>query len=126
MARVLVVDHEGRIRTMLADVLRASGYNVSVARSGFEAIEIASAIAPDLVMLGVQMPAMDGWATLELLRMERPSPRVLMMSGNDDAALAAARGAEAFLWKPYHPADVLREVANAMGETPGQPSRRAA
>ncbi|MFA7248585.1 MAG: response regulator [Dehalococcoidia bacterium] len=126
MPRVLIVDNEGPIRTMLADVLRGSGYNVSVARSGFEAIEIALAVVPDVVMLDVNMPGFDGWATLEHLRAARPETRVLMMSGSDHAAQAMARGAVAFLDKPYFPADVLRVVAHALDEQPDRPSRSAA
>ena len=126
MARILIVDDDGPVRAVLADVLRASGYNVTIARSGFEALEICSAIAPDLILLDVNMPAMDGWATLEQLRLARPAARVLMMSGDDHSAKAAARGATAFIGKPYGRADVLREAALAMGDFPGQPSRRAA
>lgn len=60
MPRILVVDNEERVRSLLAHVLRASGYNISVARSGPEAIEIASAIHPDLVMLDVHMSGFGG------------------------------------------------------------------
>ncbi len=125
MARILIVDDEGPVRAILSDVLRASGYNVSVARSGFEAIEICSAIAPDLILLDVRMPAMDGWATLEQLRLSRPAAKVLMMSGNDHDAQAAIRGASSFLAKPCRRGAQLREVAQAMGEIPGQPARPA-
>lgn len=126
MPRVLVVDDEGHVRAVLADVLRASGYNVSVARSGFEAIEIASALAPEVVMLDAHMPAMDGWATLERLRVVSPTTKVLMMSGTDCAEQAAASSAVAFLAKPFRRRDILREVARATGDEPGEPSRRAA
>lgn len=127
MPRVLVVDNEGPIREMLATMLRASGYNVSVARSGFEAIEIATAITTDLIMLDVAMPGFDGWATLEHLRIALPSPRVLMMSGIDHHERAIESGAVGFLDKPYRTSDVLFEVARAIGdEEPGAPTRRAA
>lgn len=126
MPRVLIVDNEGPVRTMLAEVLRVSGYNVSAARSGVEAIELTSALAPDLIMLDVNMPGFDGWATLEQLLASSPDARVLMMSGYDHAAQALASGAIAFLDKPYRPSDVLREVAQALGDGPGSPSRRAA
>ena len=126
MPRVLIVDNEGPVRSMLAEVLRASGYNVSSARSGVEAIELVSALAPDLIMLDVNMPGFDGWATLEQVLASSPDARVLMMSGADHAAQALARGAIAFLDKPYRPSDVLREVALALGGEPGHSSSRAA
>lgn len=126
MARVLVVDNEGPVREMLAVMLRASGYNVSVARSGFQAIEIASALPPDLVMLDVSMPGFDGWATLEHLRAALPGVRVVMMSGTDHAERAIGAGAIGFLDKPYRTPDVLHEVARALGEDSGTPSTRAA
>ncbi len=126
MPRVLVVDNEGPVRDMLALMLRTSGYNVSLARSGFEAIEIATAVAPELVMLDVNMPGFDGWATLEHLRATLPDTRVLMMSGADYEVRALASGAVGFLDKPYRTSDVLRAVARAIGDDPGAPSRRAA
>ena len=126
MPRVLVVDNEGPVREMLATMLRASGYNVSSARSGFEAIEIASAVVPDLVMLDVSMPGFDGWATLEHLLQTRPESRILMMSGADHQERALDSGAVGFLDKPYRPADVLREVVRALADEPGIPTRRAA
>jgi len=126
MPRILVVDNEGPIRSLLSDVLRGSGYNVSVARSGFEAIEIASALHPDLVMLDVNMPGFDGWATLAQLQASCPGIKVLMMSGTDYALEADERGAVAFLEKPYFPGDILDAVALAMGDAPGAPTRHAA
>lgn len=126
MPRVLVVDNEGPIRAMLAAMLRASGYNVSIARSGFEAIEIASALPLDLVMLDVSMPGFDGWATLEHLRTARPDVRVLMMSGIDHHARALECGAVGFLDKPYRPVDVIDAVARAIDDDSGTPTRHAA
>lgn len=126
MPRVLVVDNEGPVRDMLALMLRSSGYNVSLARSGFEAIEIATACPPDLVMLDVNMPGFDGWATLEHVRATLPDTRVLMRSGTDHAVRARESGAIGFLDKPYRTSDVLHAVARAIGDDPGAPSRRAA
>ncbi len=91
-----------------------------------EAIERASALAPDLIMLDVNMPGFDGWATIERLRAAYPALRVLMMSGDDHAARALASGAIAFLDKPYRPSDVLREVAQALGDEPERPALHAA
>lgn len=126
MPRVLVVDNEGPVREMIAVMLRASGYNVSVARSGFQALEIAGAVHPDLVMLDVSMPGFDGWATLEHLRLALPGVRVLMMSGTDHAERAIRSGAIGFLDKPYRTPDVLREVSRAISDDPGTPTRHAA
>jgi CheY-like chemotaxis protein len=63
MSWILIVDNEGPIRAMLAEVLHLGGYQVSVARSGFEALEIAAAVSPDLAMLDVNMPGLDDWTT---------------------------------------------------------------
>ena len=126
MPRILIVDNEEPVRSLLALVLRRSGYDISVARSGFEAIEMALAVHPHLVMLDVGMPGLDGWATLERLLAALPEIRVLMMSGTDCADLAVERGAIAFLDKPYRPTDVLRAVAEAIGDEPGHPVLHAA
>lgn len=115
MALVLVVDNEGLVRNLLTDVLRGSGYEVSLARSGFEAIEMLTTLAADLVMLDVNMPGLDGWGTMEQLQVAQPGLRILMMSGSDVAREALSHGAAAFLEKPYRPSDVLREVERLIG-----------
>ena len=116
---VLIVDNEGLVRNLLTDVLRGSGYEVSLARSGFEAIEMVTTLAPDLVMLEVNMPGLDGWRTMEQLQATQPDLRILMMSGSDVAREALSHGAAAFLEKPYRPSDVVREVERLIG--PGTP-----
>ena len=114
MRRVLLVDNEPPVRRMLADVLRGAGYGVFVAASGVEALEMLPSLEPDLVMVDVHMPGFDGWATLAEVHSVAPEMRVMMMSGSDCSEDALARGAIAFLAKPYRPSDVLAGVERAL------------
>ena len=70
--RLLVVDDEPRILNFLTSKLRASGYDVLTASNGIEALEQAQAQQPDLIVLDVVMPKMDGFETLRELRPGRP------------------------------------------------------
>jgi CheY-like chemotaxis protein len=114
MRRVLLVDNEPPVRRMLADVLRGAGYGVFVAASGLEALEMLPSLQPDLVMVDVRMPGLDGWGTMAEVHANAPGMRVMMMSGADCGDEALSRGAIAFLAKPYRPADVLAEVERAL------------
>jgi CheY-like chemotaxis protein len=68
-ARVLVVDDDEDIRSSLTDVLVAEGYEVGEAENGLEALREIDRSAPDIVLLDLMMPVLDGWKTLEILRL---------------------------------------------------------
>ena len=66
------------------------------------------------MMLDINMPGLDGWQTLELLRGDHPEITVLIMSGTVDGGQARAAGASGFIQKPYHPAEVLSTVRSQL------------
>lgn len=111
---VLLVDNEPLVRTVLAEVLRQSGFDVRTAGSGTEAVEMAQRATPALVLMDVQMPGLSGWETLERLHETQPDIPVLMMSGADYHDEAISRGAAGFISKPYRPVEVLRDVRAAL------------
>lgn len=113
-ASIIVVDNEPLIRDFLAELLRAEGFAVSVAYNGAEALRLADREPCDLMMLDVNMPGLDGWETLALLRGDHPEIKVLMMSGTVDGGRARAAGASGFIQKPYHPAEVLGTVRSQL------------
>lgn len=81
---VLVVDDNPWIRKLLADVLGSEGYQVAAAEDGATAIERLQHEAPDLVLLDIIMPGIDGWGVLDsIARMPEP-PRVVIVSGLDE------------------------------------------
>jgi two-component system response regulator AtoC len=103
-ARILVVDDEKLIRWSVGERLQRGGYEVLSAESGEEALELLAAQAPDLVLLDVRLPGIDGLVTLQRALGLLPELAVLMMSAHstvDIAVEAMKHGAIDFLVKPF-------------------------
>jgi two-component system nitrogen regulation response regulator NtrX len=81
-ASILIVDDEVSILNSLSSILEDEGYDVSVAKSGMEALKHCAMNPPELMMLDIWMPEMDGLETLKRLRELVPSTQVMMMSGH--------------------------------------------
>jgi two-component system, chemotaxis family, chemotaxis protein CheY len=130
---VLVVDDDPDVREAVSDVLESSGCDVSTAMNGRDALgSLRSALArvPDLILLDIMMPVMDGWEFLEQLeRMAELDPvPVLVFTAHADAGQACARGRVAgYLPKPPSLEALVRAVAlHARHSPPGAPPRPAA
>ncbi|MBS1109744.1 MAG: zraR 6 [Anaeromyxobacteraceae bacterium] len=103
-ARILVVDDEKLIRWSVGERLQRGGYEVLSAESGEEALEVLAAQSPDLILLDVRLPGIDGLATLQRALAQAPELAVLMMSAHstvDIAVEAMKHGAIDFLVKPF-------------------------
>jgi two-component system, NtrC family, response regulator AtoC len=103
-ARILVVDDEKLIRWSVAERLQRDGYEVLSAESGEQALEIVAATPPDLMLLDVRLPGIDGVQTLQRALSLHPELAVLMMSAHstvDIAVEAMKHGAIDFLVKPF-------------------------
>jgi len=101
------VDDEDLVRRLVRTVLEADDYTVSDAASGAEALERIGTEKPDLVILDVMMPDMDG---VEVCRRLGPGVTVVMLTARDDPALVATckeAGAAAFLTKPFSSIELL-------------------
>jgi len=113
---VLVVDDEPQVVWMLRFSLEAAGYRVLSAREGREALVAVREHKPDLMLLDIMMPVMDGWAVLQHLQ-EVPAeerPKVIVLSartGLRDRAKATELGADAFVPKPFNVDDLLDVMA---------------
>ncbi len=105
-SRVLVVDDEPQIVSMLQFNLEAEGYRTFSAADGRTALDEVREHHPNVVLLDIMMPVMDGWAFLEELQMipATERPRVIVVSVRSslrDRAKAAELGADAFVAKPF-------------------------
>ncbi len=121
-AKILIVDDEANIRLMLRTALRTSGYDVIEAGDGREAIRMIEHDAPDLVVLDVSMPVLDGMGVLRELRTMKvsPKPRVVVLTafGSIPLAVQATRlGAVDFLEKPISPDELRMAVESALSES---------
>ena len=122
--RVLVIDDEVRDREFAGAILQTSGYEVQHAGSGAHGLEQATAAPPDVILLDVQMPGMDGFEVCRFLR-RAPGTRktpVIMITASDDPALnskAYAVGAQACVPKPLR-GDALIATIQAVGRASRQ------
>jgi two-component system OmpR family response regulator len=99
---VLVVDDDAAIREILAIALEDEGHEVSTAADGAQALERVDERQPDLVLLDLNMPVLDGWQTHARLRTRTPHiPVVFMTAGNVARSEAARHEADGFLPKPF-------------------------
>jgi excisionase family DNA binding protein len=107
---VLVVDDDARLREYMRVNLEIEGYSVREADSADKALEAIEDQAPDLVLLDVVMPGVDGWQMLQKLQERHGSIPVIMFSGQVEeraAGEAEQRGARGFVGKPFDPQELL-------------------
>ncbi|HSH46910.1 MAG TPA: sigma-54 dependent transcriptional regulator, partial [Longimicrobiales bacterium] len=117
MPSVLIVDDEANIRRMLRGLLEAEGYHVAEAADGGAGVESAATGDPDVVLMDLAMPRLDGMTALQRLAERRPEIPVVMMSGRatlKDAVEATRLGAFHFIEKPLAPEAVLATVSGAV------------
>ena len=109
---ILVVDDEKRIVNFLATKLRASGYDVLAATNGFEALEQIQAQEPDLILLDILMPKMDGLETLKKPRSFWTTPVIILSAkGTDiDRIKGLGLGADDYLPKPFNPDELVARI----------------
>ncbi len=108
---VLIVDDDEVTRRMIADALVAEGYTVWAAASGPEAIRSVRRQRPDLILLDVNMPGVDGWQVLAELRAAGPqTPVVVMTAGYLAQDRALSSGAQGYLGKPFEVQDLVEAV----------------
>ena len=126
MPKILVVDDEIHIIKIIAYKMRSAGYEVASARDGVEALEQVRAGRPDLILLDVMMPRMDGFQTLEALRADpatRDIPVFLLTvkSKEADRQRGFQLGADDYLTKPFSPNKLLERVDQALKRGTGTP-----
>jgi DNA-binding response OmpR family regulator len=111
-SRVLVIDDEADIRELLRGLLERAGYIVDEAPDGRAGLRQFYADPPDLVLLDVGMPHLDGWATLERLRDLSDVPVIMLTarSGELDRVRGLTRGADDYVAKPFGRQELLARV----------------
>src|SRR5277367_2939386 len=116
-ARLLIVDDESGIRESLGALLRDEGYEVEVASSGEECLDLIDRHKFDLALLDIWLPKMDGLETLERMQAQDGSPIAVMISGHgniEGAVRATKLGAFDFVEKPLSLDKIVVVVRNAL------------
>ena len=101
--KILIVDDEMRMRRIITDYLRIKGYDTVEAEDGVEALERFSAENPDLVLLDVMMPRMDGWEVCRHIRQTSQVPIIMLTARGeeDDELQGFSLGADEYIAKPF-------------------------
>ena len=109
---VLIVEDDRNIAELLQMYLEKEGYAVTVAHDGGRGLEKFRAIKPDLVLLDVMMPVMDGWAVCRAIRAEYQTPIIMLTAKGetDDKVQGLKTGADDYITKPFEMKEVLARI----------------
>ena len=117
---ILVVDDYQDAREMYAEYLQFSGFRVAEARNGNEALEQAFALKPDLILMDLSLPGMDGWEATRRLKADEATKHIPIVALTGHALAGASEGArragcDSFVTKPCLPDDLVVEVRRMLG-----------
>jgi DNA-binding response OmpR family regulator len=126
---VLVVDDEPTIAEVVARYLDRAGYQTSVAGNGLEAIEVAATQRPDLVVLDLMLPGLDGLEVMRRLRgQDRDRVAVILLTAKgeeSDRVIGLRLGADDYVVKPFSPAELVARVDAVLRRVDKSPSQEA-
>jgi pilus assembly protein CpaE len=119
-AKILVVDDDPNVQRMLEYTLKQEGYIVVIAADGAEAFRLYGAESPDLVLLDVMLPKLDGYQVAEKIRAEEAGTRhvpIIMLTAErevEQKVRGLRAGADDYLIKPFHPAELLARIKSLL------------
>ena len=116
---VLIVEDDKNIAELLQLYLEKEGYAVTIASDGGQGLSKFRAIKPDLVLLDVMMPVMDGWAVCKAIRAESQTPIIMLTakSETDDKVTGLRSGADDYITKPFEMKEVLARIEAVLRRT---------
>jgi DNA-binding response OmpR family regulator len=124
-ARLLIVEDEERLRSSLVEYFEGEGFRVAAVGDGAEAIQILDQVNPDLIILDVQLPTMDGLEVCQAIRRQLGHPAgILMISGikreTVDRVVGLEVGADVYMTKPFETRELLAQVRALLRRTKAQ------
>jgi DNA-binding response OmpR family regulator len=124
LGKVLIIEDDGAIRRGIGDALRFAGYSVEEAADGVDGLQAAMAIEPNLILLDVLMPKMDGFAVLSEIRRARPTLPVIMLTAKgeeSDRVTGLRAGADDYVVKPFSVNELLARVEAVLRRSAERP-----
>jgi len=124
---ILVVDDEKRLVSLVGQYLLQDGYRVITANNGKEALDIVRRDPPDLIVLDLMMPEMDGYNFMRLHRAEKNTPIILLTARVDeeDKVVGLELGADDYLTKPFRPRELVARVHAVLRRTAAENAPQA-
>lgn len=110
---ILVVDDQLGVRLLLSVALKEQGYNVSIAANGNEGVELAKDLNPQVIIMDIKMPVMDGITALYEIKRNNPLIKVIMMTAyeeRDTIIKVKEGGAEGYILKPFDIEDIINTI----------------
>ena len=119
--KVLVVEDDNNIAELLRLYLQKDGFEVSHAADGGKAVEMAKEIQPDLVLLDIMLPVMDGWQVCRELRKTMKMPIIMLTAKGetDDKVAGLKNGADDYVTKPFEMKELLARIEAVLRRTSG-------
>jgi DNA-binding response OmpR family regulator len=113
---ILVVDDEARLVTLVETYLAQSGYRVLTASNGREALAVTERQEPDLIILDIMMPEMDGYEFMRICRANHETPIILLTArvDSDEKVAGLEAGADDYLTKPFRPRELMARVKTVL------------
>ncbi|UNM96316.1 response regulator [Ignatzschineria rhizosphaerae] len=112
-AKVLFIDDDAELQTLIPEILKYEGFDISVGANGIECLEFLEHTTPDLIILDVMMPKMNGWDTLKEIRKIHPNLPVIMLSAKGDSidrVLGLELGADDYISKPFDDRELVARI----------------
>ncbi|MDX2647718.1 response regulator transcription factor [Streptomyces sp. PA03-1a] len=125
MKHVLVVDDDATVSEVVVGYLNRAGFDVDVAADGPTAVALAAVRAPDLVVLDLMLPGMDGLEVCRRIRDDGPIPVIMLTARGDeeDRVLGLEVGADDYVTKPFSPRELVLRVESVLRRTGDQAAR---
>jgi two-component system response regulator CpxR len=125
MARILIAEDNAEIRTLVSSILVEEGHKVGVANNGQQALDMIMADAPDVLVLDIMMPQMDGYTVLKEIKSagSREGMKILILTAKTsetDWVRGYKLGADAYLTKPFDTDELVNGIEDLLGMTKEQ------
>lgn len=112
-AKILFIDDDAELQTLIPEILKYEGFELHVGSNGVECLEFLEHTTPDLIILDVMMPKMNGWDTLKEVRKIHPNLPVIMLSAKGDSidrVLGLELGADDYISKPFDDRELVARI----------------